>query len=187
MESHGFEIEGTKDYGLELKGPTNQIEAFSDADFAKENDRKSRSGIIAKIGQSVVTWKSKKQKTVALSTVEAEYVAGALGAQELIWIQQLYDELEINYTTPVLWIDNQGALALSKNPTKHSKTKHVSIKEHFIRDTVNNGKIKTEYCRTDEMEADILTKPLGRKKFIYFREKFGLVGKSNFRGGVKDC
>ena len=103
-----------------------------------------------------VSWSSHKQSTVALSTSEAEYVALASSAQEGMWLRELVSELT---KTPHQRIeDNQSAICLSKNPQYHGRSKHISIKHHFIRDLVKKGLVAIHYCQSEEMIADMLTK-----------------------------
>ena len=144
---------------------------YSDADWGGDlDDRKSTSGFIYQIGEGPVSWSSCKQNSVALSTSEAEYVALASAAQEAIWLRQLMSELT---KTPIKTItineDNQSAICLSKNPQFHGRSKHISIKHHFLRDQVKEGSIEVKYCRTEEMIADMFTKGLSGERFMKLR------------------
>ena len=124
-----------------------------------------------------VSWKSQKQKCVALSTAEAEYVAMASAAQESFWLRQLIAELtNSSAETPTLiYEDNQSAIAMTKNPQFHGRAKHIDIKHHFIRQQVAQGTIVLEYCPTVEIVADILTKGFSCKTFCKFRNMSGMV------------
>ena len=112
---------------------------------------------------AAVSWRSKKQPCVALSTAEAEYVALASAAQEAIWMRQLTAELS---TTPTgattTFEDNQSAICMAKNPQFHGRAKHIGIKYHFIREQVDNGTVELKFCPTEKMTADMLTKGLHR-------------------------
>ena len=118
-----------------------------------------------------VSWKSRKQSTVALSTAEAEYVALSTAVQECMWMQTL--NWEIGPTT--ILEDNQSSIAMAKNPQFHGRAKHIDIKHHFIRDQVSIGSIELQYCPTNEMLADVLTKGLAHEKFSILRERAGVV------------
>ena len=141
--------------------------ACSDADWGRDlDDRKSTSGYWFVISSSPVSWKSKKQSSVALSTAEAEYMALASSAQEAVWMRQLSSEIGIEYTKPVIiYEDNQSAIAMTKNPQFHGRTKHIAIKYLFIREQVNDGTVNIQYCSTKNMLADMLTKPLASTQF----------------------
>lgn len=172
-------LKGTVNYGIlySQKRSGDSI-GFSDSDWAGDiNDRKSTSGYLFQISGGAVTWKSKKQSCVALSTAEAEYVALASAAQESIWLRKLTAELGSPPKAPTtIFEDNQSAIAMSKNPQFHGRAKHIDIKFHFIREHVMNGTVKLEYCPTKEMTADIFTKGLSREQFCKLRSKVGVVG-----------
>jgi hypothetical protein len=103
---------------------------------------------------------------VALSTAEAEYMAAADACKEVLWLKTILLEIGIDAKTPiVLQEDNQACIKMAKNPVFHKRTKHIDVRYHFVRQTVRNGDIKFRYCPTDEMVADILTKPLQKAKF----------------------
>ena len=148
--------------------------AYSDADFANETrGRKSQSGYITFLSptNSPISWASRKQGLCTDSTTYAEYVAMAEAACELVWLQTLFKSLNypgISYAPAVLWADNQGAQALTENPRHHSRTKHIDIKFHHIRDLVSRGVVDVKYVRSADNIADGLTKPLGPNKFKDF-------------------
>jgi hypothetical protein len=159
-----------KDYD---KTQSTKIEAFCDADWAGDlDDRKSTTGIIVKLNGCPVLWLSKKQSTVALSTAEAEYIAIATVAQEVIWINQYLTELGMkDPETPILRSDNQAAIQITNNDTLHSRTKHIDIRYHFIRQVVKQGGVKLTYINTKEQEADINTKGLTVSTYKHLRDK----------------
>jgi transposase InsO family protein len=171
-------LKGTTKHGI-LYSQKNSGECvgYSDADWAGDiNDRKSTSGYVFQIGGAPVTWRSKKQACVALSTAEAEYIALSSAAQESIWLRRLTSELgSPPETATTIYEDNQSAIAMTKNPQFHGRAKHIDIKYHFIREHVNSGNITLKYCPTDEMTADILTKPLSTEQFCKLRKKAGIV------------
>ena len=150
------------------------IETWTDADWGGDlNDRKSTTGLVVKIDGCSVSWSTKKQATVALSTAEAEYMAIAAGVQESLYIKQLLCELLGPSSIPEsckIYTDNQSALCISKNDTNHQRAKHIDIKHHFIRDRVKDGSMNISWVPTSQQMADILTKPLGQFQHIKFRE-----------------
>lgn len=167
-------LKGTKDVKLELGGRRELI-AFSDADWAGDiDDRRSTGGYAFVIGQGAVSWSAKRQPTVALSTLEAEYMAMTQATKEAIWLQGFLRELR--YPIPPIRIlgDNQGALATAQNPVYHARTKHIDIQHHFVREAVANGVISVSYVPTAIMAADILTKPISRDMHIAHCRTLGL-------------
>ena len=129
---------------------------------------------------ALVSWKSKRQSTVALSSCEAEYIAESEAAKEAIWLQHLLTQLRVDRTpvdnTPPITIygDNRGALALAKNPMYHARTKHVDIRYHFVREKVEEGLVKMDWIAGNFNLADGLTKPLSKARFENFRWQVGL-------------
>ena len=150
---------------------------YSDADWAGDlDDRKSTSGYMFQVSGAAVSWRSKKQTCVALSTAEAEYMALVSAAQEAIWMRQLATDLGSNPTgATVIFEDNQSAIRMAKNPQFHGRAKHIGIKFHFIREQVNTGTVELNYCPTEEMVADMLTKGLSRDKLAKMRTMAGLT------------
>ena len=165
----------TRDYWLTFGGDGATLEGYSDADWASQPHRHSISGYAFLMGRGAVTWSSKKQSVVALSSTEAEYIAQTHAAKEAIWLRTLLGELTNPFSEcTVLHCDNQGAIALSKDNKFHSRTKHIDIRYHFIREAVEDNKILMSYIPTDENVADIFTKPLARPKFEKFVKMLGL-------------
>jgi hypothetical protein len=140
------------------------------------DDQKSTSGTLFMLGGNPVTWKSQKQKVVALSSCEAEYVAATTAACQGVWLQRLMEDLlKKRCGTTTILIDNQSAIQLCKNPVFHDRTKHIDVRYHYIRECIEAGKISVDYVSTGEQLADILTKPLGRTRFLELRAKIGMV------------
>lgn len=169
-------LKGTINLKLVYTG-TNVCEAigYSDADWASSlDDRHSTSGIAFIIAGGTVSWLSKRQATVALSTAEAEYVALTSAIQEAVWMRRLLQSLGESPKTLTIHEDNQGAIKMSHNPVLHSRTKHIDIRYHYIRETVADGTVVLKYCPTKDMIADLLTKPLGKGRFELLRDKLGL-------------
>ena len=116
-----------------------------------------------------VSWSSKRQATVALSTVEAEYVAMSRCAQQMVWMQSWLSEAQIEYTTPgIIKGDNRGAIALTKNTKDHGKVKHIDIRHHYIRELLRSGAITMEQVSSTDNLADLFTKPLPRDQHHRF-------------------
>ena len=162
-------LKGTKSASLLIDGNCQvgafQLTAYCDADFANGEDRKSISGFAVMYGSCCLSYRSRKQSIVALSTAEAEYIALADCVKELLWYSELLEVLGFPQRTIVVHCDNQSAIAIAKNPGQHERTKHISTKFHFARDNVEKEKIKLEYCPSKMMIADILTKAIPREQF----------------------
>jgi hypothetical protein len=181
-------LAGTKDIGLvfgarngdavgDSRGHSTQVQvdvcAFADADWANnKGDRKSISGWVAKLNGDPVSWSSKKQRVVALSTCEAELYAEAAAIQEVLWLRGLLAELGLQSTTgSTVFGDNQSAIAVSKNGVKGERTKHVDVKYHFVTETVESGKVKLQWVPSTQQQADIFTKALATPVFLGLRKE----------------
>ncbi|CAM8881465.1 unnamed protein product [Rhodiola kirilowii] len=161
-------VKGTTNYGLLYKkGVEGKVIRYSDADYAGDHDtRRSTTGYMFHMGSAAISWCSKRQPTVSLSTTEAEYRAAALAAQESTWLMRLMGALKQPCDYPVkLHCDNRSAIRLVENPVFHAQTKHVEVHYHFIREKVLEGEIQMEAIKTDEQVADIFTKSLTTSKF----------------------
>lgn len=167
-------LQGTKDYELCYNKCNTKLElmGYSDADWTNDaEDRKSTTGYCFSLNPdgAIVSWKTKKQQTVALSTCEAEYVALAATVQEVLYLTQILKDLDHSFQqTATLFEDNQGTIRLAKNPVNRQRSKHVDIKYHFIRSNVLQGKIVLVYCPTENMAADVFTKSATRAKIERF-------------------
>lgn len=166
-------LKGTMDYKLSYGGVAANVQktplqfhGFCDSDWGADiDDRRSVTGYVFMLGGGAVSWQSKKQPTVALSSVEAEYMAATQATREAMWWRKLLHELAIqSYPTTVIHSDSQGSIALSKNPEHHARSKHIDIRHHFVREQVAAGTISLQYIPTEDMLADVLTKPLSRDK-----------------------
>ena len=155
-------------FGNNSRPPNNHtIVAFTDASWGNDlGDRKSTTGTVIKYNGNVISWVSKKQATVATSTTEAEYVALGTAAKEVLWYRMWIQEVFGIETTPLILGDNKSSLQLVKNDCHHSRTKHIDIAHHFVRDHYYNKHISLEYVRTEENEADILTKMIATNQFV---------------------
>lgn len=171
-------LQGTKDLVLSLGGDcVFRLVAFVDSDWAGDlTDRKSTSGFVLKLGTGSILWTSKKQATVSASTTEAEYVAAATAAMDIIWMRALLASLGSVQSDPsTLFEDNQACISIATNPKNHGRIKHVDIKFHFLRNRIELGDISIVYCPTDRMLADIFTKALAKDRFLVLRENLGLA------------
>ncbi|XP_019098377.1 PREDICTED: uncharacterized protein LOC109131664 [Camelina sativa] len=170
-------LAGTKSHGIFLRSDgTLTIHAFSDADWGRaHNTYISTNAYIIYFGASPISWSSKKQRSVSRSSTEAEYRAVANAASELRWICSLLSEMGIVLpVAPVLYCDNVGATYLCANPVFHTRTKHIAINYHFVREFIQAGVLRvTHVSRTDQL-ADALTKPLRRPQFQELTSKIGV-------------
>ena len=167
---------GISKIGLSFRKTCEKIVGFADADWGTcAVDRKSYIGCCFIFARAAVSGESKKQRTVALSTAEAEYMSLTEASKEAIHLNNLAAEMGFYQEKIIILNDNQAAQSLVKNPVISSKSKHISIKEHFIRDVVLSGKIEIHYEETEEMVADIFTKALQKNRHIYLRECLGLL------------
>lgn len=170
---------GTKDYKLTFGNDLteNRLIGYIDADWAECNiDRKSNTGYLFKLFGGVINWTCRKQSSVSLSSTEAEYIALAEGCQEMKWIQYLLKDMNIlnENEPPLIYEDNQSCLKMLKAEKLSSRTKHIDIKYHYIRELANNGEAEFKYCPTEKMIADILTKPLASIKMQKLSQELGL-------------
>ena len=129
------------------------------------------------MGTGAVSWASRLQPVVTLSTTEAEYISAVSAAQEIIWLHNLFTEFGYEFSAPsTLYVDNQSALAVAKNPEHHGRMKHLDLRHYWLRDVVEAGIIDVHYLPTALMPADIMTKALGRLKVVDMR---GMLGVGN--------
>jgi hypothetical protein len=161
----------TPDFGLWYSASSSlALHGFSDADFAGcRLDRKSTSLTCQFLGSTLVSWSSRKQSSVAQSTTEAEYVAAASCCSQLLWITYTMSDFGEEYTHVPLQCDSTSAISIAKNPVLHSKTKHIEVRYHFLRDNVEKGKIALIHLPTHDQLADIFTKPLDQATFTCLR------------------
>ena len=171
-------MKGTLDYKLVYRpDPLQQsFLSYSDADFAGDKDNgKSTGGYVIKLGTGAISWSSKLQSIVTLSTTEAEYISGVETGKEMLWTRNILSEFgyTVDGASPLL-MDNQSAINVSKNPEHHGRMKHLDLRFYWLRDTVESGLITPSYIPTSEMAADILTKALPLGKLDNCRKLMGL-------------
>lgn len=159
-------LKGTPTHGVTLGGTNDlQLQAFSDASYADGLGRKSTLAYCTSLGARPVSWKSGRSKTVAQSTAEAEYYAAGEGGKEVVHLRQLLGSMGMPQSGPTPFgCDSQAALAMSKNPEFHSRTKHIDIRCHWLREKVKDKTLQPYYIPTDDNPADLLTKALGRER-----------------------
>jgi hypothetical protein len=163
------------------KGSTFNLIRYSDADYAGcKIDRKSISGTCQFLGRSLVSWASKKQNLVALSTAEAEYIAAGHCCAQLLWMRQTLRDYGYKLSKVFLLCDNESAIRMTGNPVEHSCTKHIDIRYHFLRDHQQREDITIAYVSTHNQLADIFTKPLDEKTFSKLRNELSVLNSWNF-------
>ena len=175
-------LAGTKNYGITYRAsPTTHDDAnlfygYADAAYANADGYKSTSGYVFIVGDGAITWRSKKQATIALSSTEAEYVALSEAGREACWLRNLYDELGYTQPAPTLIMgDNDSSIAMARNPQFHKRSKHIATRWHWVRELVEQGVVTIESCRDPEQTADVLTKPLPRPKHQKHTIEMGVV------------
>lgn len=180
-------LQGTLAYGLVFESKAEEgLVGYSDSSFNIDpDDGKSTTGHIFYLGGNPITWCSSKQEIVALSSCEAEFMAATETAKQAIWLQDLLGEIfsKTSDNKVVIRIDNKSAIALTKNPVFHGRSKHIHTRFHFIRECVEKNLVRVEHVAGVKQKADILTKALGRIKFKEMRDLIGMqdVSKGDFK------
>lgn len=170
-------LKGTAEYGILFNGTKTNLFGYSDADYAGDvNTKRSTSGY-AFIYGGIVSWGSERQKCVALSTTESEYIAGSIAIRELVWLKYFLNELLLNDPKEKtdFYMDNQSAIRLIKNPELHKRSKHIDIRYHFIREKYEQHFFSLNYVSTENMIADIFTKSLSTKRFGFLRNLMNVI------------
>src|SRR5579859_6015727 len=169
-------LNGTIDQGITFNGNLGmKLEFWSDANWGGEEGRESVSGFVATIAGGSVTYSSKKQGSVALSSTELEYMALLHALKELIWLHRFLKEIGYDVSKQnTIYCDNQGAIALAHNPEHHARTKHIDIQYHFVRNCVEDGTTRLEYYPTEDMVADGFTKALGPERHRKLAKMMGM-------------
>lgn len=171
-------LSGTRNVGLQFDGNSPlTLVGFSDPDWGGcKINRRSTSGYVFMMAGAAISWKSKKKSCVARSSSEAEYMALAGAAQESIWLRNLFQftNVESTVSPTTIKVDNQGAIKMARNDSSGTRTKHIDIQYHFVHDSLSKGLFAIDHCPTDEMTADILTKPLARSLLDRHKKNLGL-------------
>nr|CAH66640.1 OSIGBa0140A01.8 [Oryza sativa] len=167
---------------VDQKGCDFKLLGYSDSDYAGcKVDRKSTTGTCQFLGRSLVSWSFKKQNSITLSTAETEYVAAGSCCAQLLWMKQTLKVFGYNFTKIPLLCDNESAIKIDNNPVQHSRTKHIDIRHHFLRDHETKGDICLTHVRTESQLADIFTKPLDEKRFCELRSELNILDSRNIR------
>jgi len=162
------------------KGAKFELIGYSDSDYVGcKVERRSTSGTCQLLGRSLVSWSSKKQNSVALSTAEVKYNATGSCCAQILWMKATLKDFGINFKQVPLQCDHESVVKLTNNPVQHSRTKHINVCHHFIRDHQQKGDICIESIGTDDQLADIFTKPLDEKRFCKLRNELNILDFSN--------
>ena len=159
-------LAGTSDFGIlfPVKNGKSKLEllGYADSDYSGDLDeRKSTSGYLFLLNGAPISWCSKKQLVIALSSCEEEYISGSFAACQATWLGELLKEMLVEVHTPLkLMIDNVSAISLARNPLSHGRNKHIEVRFHFLREQINKGVLELVYCSTERQLADAFTKAL---------------------------
>jgi len=180
-------LKGTVSHGLVYRSNNNDqniaLDVFCDADWAGDAEkRKSTTGFVAMMANAAIAWKSVRQECTALSSVEAEYVAAATAAREVVWLRRFLNELGYQQAPTIMRIDNEGARELATNAMISARTKHIELRYHYIRECINNNDIELIHCPSKGNTADIFTKALPEPRF---RQCIGEMGVESKNGGME--
>ena len=160
---------GTTSLGIKYEGASTKLQGYCDASWAPPPDRKSITGYLWCIGKTPISWKSSRQRIVALSSCEAEYIAAAEACKDMLWILNLLEELIGTLDTVPLYCDNKSAIATASSTAVKERSKHIDTRYHFIRDLVDDKTVELKYVPTTEMLADALTKKSNNHALERFR------------------
>ena len=167
-------LKGTRDHRLVYGKKEHSISGYTDADGMANEDCHTISGFAFLIDGGTVSWSSKHQPIVTLSTAEAEYVAATHAAKEAVWLREFISEIYSQQDPMTLYSDSQSAIAFAHNEQLHAHTKHINIRFHYICYVIEAGKVVIDYCPTDDMVANTLTKALPSPKAKHFAAALGL-------------
>jgi hypothetical protein len=170
---------GTANLGITYgagDGGALELQGYSDADYASDtSSRKSTTGYVFILNAGAVSWQSKRQPTVAVSTTEAEYMAAAASIKEALWLRKLLNDLQLGSGAVNILADNQSAIKLLRNPIMTGRAKHIDVLHHFARERVLRKEVLITYINTNEMLADVLTKVVSVAKHQFCCKGFGML------------
>jgi len=169
-------LKGTTNLGLLYRKSLDyKLIGFCDADYAGDKiERKSTSGNCQFLGENLISWASKRQATIAMSTAKAEYISDASCCTQLLWMKHQLEDYQIIANSIPIFCDNIVAICSSKNPILHSTAKHIEIKHHFIRDYVQKGILDIQFIDTEHQWTDIFTKPLNVERFYFIKKNLNM-------------
>ncbi|XP_069148310.1 secreted RxLR effector protein 161-like [Solanum lycopersicum] len=177
-------LKGSLRRGLLFTKGNLELSVYSDSDWANDkDDRRSTTGYLLFLGPNLISWCTKKQTRVSLSSTEAEYRAIAVGVAEAMWLHHITDALGLPPFRPKIYCDNESTICVTKNPVLHDRMKHVGSDCHFVREQVMAGTMSTHHVPSSEQLADLLTKPLPPAGFHYLATKHPLVSVDQLEGG----
>jgi hypothetical protein len=158
------------------KGEKQELIGYTDSDYAgDQDDRKSTSGYVFMLSSGAVSWSSKKQPVVTLSTTEAEFIAAASSVCQSVWLRRILQQLNHEpRKSTTIYCDNSSTIKLSKNPVLHGRSKHIDVQFHFLRELTKDEVVELIQCSSQEQVADIMTKPLKLDVFQNLRELLGV-------------
>jgi hypothetical protein len=166
---------GTQDYRLTYDGNSGQgLSACTDSDWASDPSCRSQSGYFVKLAGGLISWTSRAQKTIALSSTEAEYMALSDCSRQVVWMHTLLGELDYHLTPVPICGDNQGSIFIASNPVTEKRSKHINIRFHYVREVIARKIAEIFFISGEENPADLLTKNLGIVKFQKYRAMLGL-------------
>jgi hypothetical protein len=171
-------LRGTKEFGLLYpKGKDISLISYTDADWAGcIDDRRSTSGAEFYLGECLVSWLRKKQSSISLSTAQVDYIVATPCCTQILWMKQTMTDIQVEYDETIpIYCDNTSSISISKNLLMHSKTKHIPIKYHFLREPFAENNIRVEYVGTKEQVADIFTKLLPQEVFEYLFQRLRVI------------
>nr|GFC19385.1 copia protein [Tanacetum cinerariifolium] len=155
------------------------LSAYADADHARCQDtRRSTSGSAQFLGEKLVSWSSKKKKSTAISSTEAEYIALSGWCSQILWMHSQLIDYGSQFNKIPLYCYNKSAIALCCNNVQYSRAKHIDVRYHFMKEQVENGIVELYFVRTEYQLADIFTKPLPRERFNFLINKLGMKNMS---------
>lgn len=181
-------LKGTIDLCIRYRPSNEKLKGYVDADWGNNlDDRRSFTGFVFCLNGGPVSWESKKQRTVALSSTEAEFMAMTEAIKETIYFRRIFEEIGLKDLTDItIYNDNMGAIKLAENSVFHNRSKHIDIRFHFIREAVNEGLVRVEHLGTNWMIADILTKGLAGPRLRELIREMGLQAVRSSRGSVRE-
>ena len=169
-------LKGTKKLGIVYRKTTGvNLVGYTDSDWAGEVEkRRSTSAYVMMLGGGVVSWKSKRQDSYALSSTEAEFMASTQACKEVLWMKGFLGELQLEQGCVQMYTDNESSIKVMKNPVGHGRMKHIALQAHFLRDLIERREVEFTYCSTDLQVADSLTKAMPKDKVQLCNQLMGL-------------